>query len=131
MLWGLVPPWHHGAVATTHKLTTNNARLEGLRDSKLYKPVLEKDRRCVIVCDGFYEWKTKAGEKQPYLVYAAQKNPLFENVQEFSKASISQHWSEEDGDSGPRPLFMAGLYSIWQPDDDKKKLVFNYTVITR
>ena len=29
MLWGMVPFWHRGDVPTSHKLTTNNARLEG------------------------------------------------------------------------------------------------------
>ena len=57
MMWGLVPPWHHGSVASSHRLTTNNARLEGLGESKLYKPAIEHDRRCVVVCDAFYEWK--------------------------------------------------------------------------
>ena len=29
-------------------------------------------RRCVVVLDGWYEWKADAlGEKQPYYVYAA------------------------------------------------------------
>ena len=57
MMWGLVPPWHRGTVASSHRLTTNNARLEGLSESKLYKPAIEHDRRCVVVCDAFYEWK--------------------------------------------------------------------------
>jgi len=40
----------------------------------------------------------------------------------------SMHWT------GPRPLFFAGLYSIWYSDEDRqdrKKPIFNYTVITR
>lgn len=74
MMWGLVPPWHSGITASGHRLTTNNARLEGLAESKLYKPALEADRRCIILCDGFYEWnKTKDGQKQPYLVFASQR----------------------------------------------------------
>ena len=137
MLWGLVPFWHRGSSPTDHKLTTNNARLEGLAVSKLYKPSLENDRRCVIVCDGFYEWKKlKSGQKQPYFVYA---NQMSNDFPDFAKANEKEHWSGEDW-HGPRPLFMAGLYSIWYADNDeeaeepsrkKRSGIFNYTVITR
>ena len=59
MLWGLVPPWHPGPSPTSHGLTTNNARLEGVRASKLYGPSLSKRSApapafpCVVqVCRG-------------------------------------------------------------------------------
>ena len=52
----------------------------GLSESKLYKPSIEHDQRCVIVSDGFYEWQrpekkagSGSGTKQPYLVYAKQE----------------------------------------------------------
>ena len=68
MLWGLVPPWHRGPAPTTHGLSTNNCRVEGVAASKLYSPSLAS-RRCVVVCEGFYEWcKQETGIKQPYLV---------------------------------------------------------------
>ena len=74
MLWGLVPPWHRGENPTSHGVSTNNARLEGVQSSKLYGPCLK--RRCVVICDGFYEWRkndsstAKAkGNKQPFFVY--------------------------------------------------------------
>ena len=35
-----------------HGLTTNNARIETIRESKLYRPSLETNKRCVVVCDG-------------------------------------------------------------------------------
>ena len=41
MLWGMVPFWHRGDVPTSHKLTTNNARLEGKKNSST---ILEKSQ---------------------------------------------------------------------------------------
>ena len=38
--------------------------------SKLYKSSLAKGR-CMVVCEGFYEWERSGGVKQPYLVYRA------------------------------------------------------------
>lgn len=68
MLWGLVPPTHPGPRPHTHGLTTNNCRLETVRTSGLYSPSLAL-RRCVVVCQGFYEWQRQGGTKQPFLVY--------------------------------------------------------------
>ena len=56
MMWGLVPPWHPGPSPTSHGLSTNNCRVEGVQASKLYSPCLPH-RRCVVVCEGFYEWR--------------------------------------------------------------------------
>ena len=89
MMWGLVPPWHQGPGPKTHGLSTNNCRLEGVMSSKLYSPSLAS-RRCVVVCEGFYEWLRQSGDKQPYLV-------------------------SRPGDGDEKPLmYMAGLYSVWQ-----------------
>lgn len=139
MMWGIVPPWHRGSSASGHGLTTNNARLEGLAESKLYKPSLEEDRRCVIICDGFYEWQrsmTKSGDKQPFLVFAPQdNNQSSAGVELFARANVMDDWSEDEHSwTGPRLLFMAGLYTLWYADEDriqKQRPVFSYTVITR
>ena len=100
MMWGLVPPWHAGQDPKSHGLTTNNCRLENVMTSKLYSPSLAK-RRCVVVCEGFYEWDRSGGVKQPYLVYRA----------------------------GGEVVYMAGLYSVWRGGDGAP--VYNYTIITR
>jgi len=103
MMWGLVPSWHAGSDPKSHGLTTNNCRLENVETSKLYKPCLSKGR-CVVVCQGFYEWDRSGGVKQPYLVYRA-------------------------GGGEESLLYMAGLYSVWRGGEGTP--VYNYTIITR
>jgi len=128
MMWGLVPFWHSGTDPKSHSLSTHNARKEGLKDSRLYKRYLEQ--RCVVVCDGFYEWLQKsAGEKkQPYFVYAKQKKDHdIEEVLEYSKDTDEQN--NEDEWSGPSLLYLAGLYSVWIDDNDVT--VHSFTIITR
>jgi putative SOS response-associated peptidase YedK len=39
-----------------------------LETSNLYRPCLT--RRCVVLCDGFYEWQRDGPVKQPYIIYA-------------------------------------------------------------
>jgi len=124
MMWGVVPPWFKGTNPKAHGLSTNNARLEGLQDSKLYRGCLT--RRCLVVCDGFYEWKRDGAVKQPYLVHASQKDNKIENVLKYSEDPDSE--INQGVWSGPQLLEMAGLYSVWKGEDGLP--VYNYTVLT-
>jgi len=85
MMWNLIPSWHQGPDPNSHKLRTTNCRIENLLTSRLYKPCLSK-RRCVVVCQGFYEWHKTGGTKQPYFVYKPEE----------------------------KVIFLAGLYSQWK-----------------
>lgn len=59
----------------THNLSTNNCRLESIKESKLYSPILQNGGRCIIAVEGFYEWQTTnkvTKNKQPYYIYSPQ-----------------------------------------------------------
>lgn len=151
MMWGLIPPWHRSISPKGHGLTTNNARIENIKESKLYRPALESNKRCVVVCDGFYEWKTFTDKtKQPYLIYAKQnciKCKEGSKDQATDKHScclksqkletMSDNWKEDYGWIGQKPLFMAGIYSEWNPtksnlhESSLSNAVYSYTIITR
>nr|CAD7460071.1 unnamed protein product [Timema tahoe] len=111
MMWGMIPTWHKGE-PKSHGLSTNNCRLEGMIGSKLYGRAFSKGNRCVIVCDGFYEWQTTKGKgnKQPYFIYMNQP----EGVRVEEPNTWSDEWSEEEGWKGPKLLAMAGLFDIWK-----------------
>ncbi len=60
--WGLLPVWW-----TRDKRGLINVKHETLRD----KPTFRKDlteRRCLVLADGFYEWKGERGHKTPYYI---------------------------------------------------------------
>ncbi len=62
--WGLVPPWADDVSIGSRMI---NARCETLAE----KPSFRKSfvhRRCLIVADGYYEWKTSGKEKQPMII---------------------------------------------------------------
>jgi len=121
MLWGMVPPWHRGAAPTSHGLSTSNARVEGVQESKLYSGCL-RSRRCVVVCDGYYEWQKVEGGKQPFFVYRRQEEggPGIERMREFTSPGPGP-WR------GPRHLYMAGLYNSWEGE---AATVHSYSLLT-
>lgn len=121
MMWSMIPYWHKGDYRK-HGLTTNNCRLETMTTSKLYKHALERGQRCVIVCEGFYEWQTtnpeakKSSERDAYYFYMPQKDSV--------KIAHKNTWTPED----IQLLYVAGLFDIWT--DDNGDDIFSYTVIT-
>ncbi len=84
--WGLVPSW---AKTPDTGLKMINARVESVRERPAYRRAFER-YRCLIVADGFYEWRrARTGPKQPF------------------------HITRDDGS-----LFaFAGLWSIWHAPD--------------
>ncbi len=87
--WGLVPSW---AKHPNTGLKMINARVETVAEKPAFRRALERFR-CLIVADGFYEWRPDpSGRKQPF------------------------HITRSD-----RQLFaFAGLWSIWYGEDDRK-----------
>lgn len=106
--------------AKNHGLSTNNARLEGIFESRLYKPVLNKRQTCIIVCQGFYEWKTvgvdSKQKKQPYLIFPSQEQDV--KIAEESNWTTETNWSVDEGWKGPKMLKMAGIYDTWKNSKD-------------
>jgi putative SOS response-associated peptidase YedK len=88
--WGLVPSW---AKTPDTGLTMINARSETVTEKPAFRRAFER-YRCLIVADGFYEWRRAGtGTRSP-------KQPF--------------HIARADGE-----LFaFAGLWSIWHGEDD-------------
>ena len=99
-------------------MSTNNARLEGLKESKLFRRPLKEKRLCVVVAQGFYEWKEqtqKKTPKQPYFIFMPQEDCKGSGPDDVADEGAWNRatWSEEDGWTGPKILMMAGLYDVW------------------
>jgi len=70
--WGLIPYWAKEA-AIGNKMI--NARAESVAEKPAYKHSFKK-KRCLVVADGFYEWKREGKGKQPYLIRRSDKQPF-------------------------------------------------------
>ena len=66
-----------------------NARSEGIASKPAFRRAFQS-RRCLVVADGFFEWK-KTGRKnrQPYYVRLKEDSP-------FGFAGLWERWHGED-----------------------------------
>jgi putative SOS response-associated peptidase YedK len=64
LLWGLIPAWADDP-SIGDRLA--NARSESAATKPSFRRAF-RSRRCLVVADGFYEWRRADGRKQPYFV---------------------------------------------------------------
>ncbi len=70
--WGFVPSW---SKELKTGFTMINARAETVADNKTYKSSFES-RRCLVIADGFYEWKKQDRIKIPLYIHLKSGNPM-------------------------------------------------------
>lgn len=85
--WGLIPSW---AKDTKMGAKLINARGETVAEKPAFRAAFKK-RRCLILADGFYEWHTQNGEKQPFYF-------RLENGEPFAFAGLWEHWEKGEGE---------------------------------
>lgn len=64
--WGMVPSWSKEFKA---KDSTINARIETVRESRLFRSAWEEGRTCIVPAAGYYAWREENGIKQPYYIH--------------------------------------------------------------
>ena len=90
MHWGLKPQWLNKSKAILkNKDGFINARAETVFEKPAFRHAVQKNR-CLILADGYYEWKKIGNQKQP--VYIKQKSG---NV--FAFAGIWDKYIGEEG----------------------------------
>ncbi len=85
--WGLVPFWAHDLKIGS---TMINARSETLFEKPAFRESLQK-RRCLVVVDGFYEWRQQGGRKVPQLI-------AFDDGRPFTLAGLWARWRGAPGE---------------------------------
>jgi putative SOS response-associated peptidase YedK len=73
--WGLIPSWADDPSIGNRMI---NARAEGVAEKPSFRAAFKKSR-CLVVADGFYEWKKAGKAKQP-----------------FAFAGLAEHWHRGD-----------------------------------
>lgn len=85
--WGFVPSWAKD-LALGYKMI--NARAETIATKPAYRSAYRK-QRCLIVADGFYEWKKTEKGKTPYYIHLRSGKP-------FGLAGIYNRWVADNGE---------------------------------
>jgi putative SOS response-associated peptidase YedK len=71
--WGLLPPWAKSPADGSKMI---NARSETVATSRAYRAAFAK-RPCLVVADGFYEWKSlDGGGKEPFFITTRNRAPF-------------------------------------------------------
>ncbi len=86
--WGLVPHWAKDPAMGARMI---NARAETVAEKPSFRTAFRR-RRCLIPADGYYEWRTEEGKKQPYFFRMAGGEP-------FAFAGLWERW-EAGGEGG-------------------------------
>ncbi|KAI9368630.1 hypothetical protein BJX61DRAFT_550281 [Aspergillus egyptiacus] len=104
MKWGLVPFWTKRQPDYGSLMRTINCRDDSLTDDKGMWTSMKRKKRCVVVCQGYYEW--------------LKRGP-------GGKDRIPHYTRRPDGDL----MFFAGLWDCVTYQGSEEKL-YTYTVIT-
>jgi putative SOS response-associated peptidase YedK len=96
--WGLIPSWAKDPAIGNRMI---NARAETVADKPSFRAAFQR-RRCLVLADGFYEWRKEAGR--------TAKTPMYIRLK-----------------SG-KPFAFAGLWETWRAPDEET--VYSCNIIT-
>ncbi|MGC8723424.1 MAG: SOS response-associated peptidase [Acidobacteriota bacterium] len=85
--WGLIPRWAKDPSIGERLI---NARAETVAEKPAFRQAF-LHRRCLILADGFYEWKAEGTRKTPYFISV-------EGVPVFAFAGLWERWAPPDGE---------------------------------
>jgi len=120
--WGLVTkggttnsPLPENNMSLHFKNLMFNARSDTLFEKPTFARLANSRRSCLIALDGFFEWKTELGKKQPYFVYR-------------KKAQQNSGTSDHNYD---RPyLLFAGLWTSVRTGHSDNSMLDTFTILT-
>ena len=87
MKWGLIPYWAKDASIGSRMI---NARAETVVEKPGYREAFQ-ERRCLVIADGFYEWRREGKLKTPMRI-------VLKNGEPFGFAGLWETWKNQEGE---------------------------------
>ena len=84
--WGLIPPWAKDPGIGSQLI---NARAETVAIKPAFRKAF-RERRCLILADGFFEWQRRGRHKQPFHIRMRDGRP-------FAFAGLREYWEGPEG----------------------------------
>jgi putative SOS response-associated peptidase YedK len=99
--WGLIPSWARDPSIGSRMI---NARAETVATKPSFRSAFSR-RRCLVLADGYFEWKNVAGKKRPYYIRMEDERP-------FGMAAIWERWSGPSDATLPSPLETCAIITV-------------------
>ena len=112
--WGLIPSWVKDP-SIGHKMI--NARAETVVDKPSYRSAFKK-RRCLILAQGFYEWKREGKAKQPYYIRFKDQHP-------FSFAGLWERWAKQAPAIETCTIITTGPNDLMEPIHNRMPVILD------
>jgi putative SOS response-associated peptidase YedK len=85
--WGLIPYWVRDRTsAESIQVKTFNARAESITEKPSFRVPI-RNKRCLVISKGFFEWQQRGAVKVPHYIYLKGGDP-------FSFAGIFDEWTD-------------------------------------
>ncbi len=113
--WGLVPSWAKDPKIGNRMI---NARSETAHEKPSFRAAFKR-RRCVILADGFYEWRRSGDRKTPYFIAMHDRRP-------FGMAGLWERWhGGEDTELETCTILTTAANEIMQPLHDRMPVILS------
>ena len=114
--WGLVPSWAKDPAIGNRLI---NARAETVASKPAFRRAF-KERRCLVLADGFYEWHKEGARKQPYHIRLRDGRP-------FAFAGLWEHWEGQEAAIDSCTLLTTTPNEVMRPLHDRMPVILSAT----
>ncbi len=113
MRWGLIPSWAREASIGSRMI---NARAETVAEKPSFRTALKR-RRCLVLADGFYEWRRTGAGKRPMRITMASGEP-------FAFAGLWDTWRDPQGEAVTScTIITTGANDLLRPIHDRMPVI--------
>jgi len=109
--WGLIPSWADDPAIGNRLI---NARAETVAEKPAFRTAFKK-RRCLVVADGFYEWKRENG-RTPYYFRLKDDSP-------FAFAGLWERWDKGEDPVESCTLLTCEANGVVAPVHDRMPVI--------